>query len=150
MGMGADIQPLFLSLYFPMNTRLGENRAATAYAWKSLYDLGVPLGGGSDSPIASLNPLEAIYWAVTRQTPEGYPRGGFHPEQRLSVEEALAIYTAEAAYLAFDEHERGTVEPGKLADFTILTKNIFRIPPREILDTRVYQTWVDGKLVYQL
>jgi predicted amidohydrolase YtcJ len=150
LGMGADIQPLFLSLYFSMNTRLGEKRAATAYAWKTLRDLGIPLGGGSDSPISPFDPLEAIYWAVTRQTPEGYPRGGFHPEQRLDVAEALTIYTAGAAYLAFDEHERGTVEPGKLADFTVLTKDIFQIPPREILDTQVYQTWVDGKPVYQL
>jgi predicted amidohydrolase YtcJ len=66
------------------------------------------------------------------------------------VAEALSIYTAGGAYLAFEEHERGTVEPGKLADFVVLTKDIFRIPPREILDTQVYQTWVDGKLAYQL
>jgi predicted amidohydrolase YtcJ len=149
LGICADIQPFFLSLYFPMSARLGEKRALTAYAWKSLYDLGIPLAGGSDSPVAPFDPLQAIYWAVTRQTPDGYPGGGFHPEQRLGVEEALAIYTAGAAYLAFEENERGAVEGGKLADFTVLTKNILRVPPKEILDTQVYQTWVDGKLVYQ-
>ncbi|MDR2144143.1 MAG: amidohydrolase [Treponema sp.] len=149
LGLCADIHPFFLIFYFSMNTRLGENRAATAYAWKSLYDLGIPLAGGSDSPVAPFNPLEAIYWAVTRQTPGGYPDGGFHPEQRLGVAEALGIYTAGAAYLAFDEHQRGTVEPGKLADFTVLTKNILRVDPGEILDTGVYQTWVNGELVYQ-
>jgi predicted amidohydrolase YtcJ len=144
LGLCADIQPTFLLHHFAMGGRLGP-RTETAYAWKTLLELGIPLGGGSDSPIDTFDPLFGIYCAVTRQDRNGSPEGGHTPGQRLTVQEAVNLYTSGSAYLAFEEHEKGTVEPGKLADFAVLSRDIFAVPPREILDTRVEMTWVDGK-----
>jgi predicted amidohydrolase YtcJ len=144
LGLCADIQPTFLLHHFTMEGRLGA-RTDTAYAWKTLLDLGVPLGGGSDSPIDTFDPLFGIYCAVTRQDRNGNPAGGHTPSQRLSVREAVDLYTSGSARLAFEENVKGTLEPGKLADFVALTRDIFTIPPEEILNTRVAMTWVDGK-----
>jgi predicted amidohydrolase YtcJ len=148
LGLCADIQPVFLLHHFAMSGRLGA-RTETAYAWKTLLELGIPLGGGSDSPIDTFDPLFGIYCAVTRQDRNGSPEGGHTPRQRLTVQEAVNLYTSGAARLAFEENEKGTVEPGKLADFAVLTRDIFTVPPHEILETRVSMTWVDGKLAYQ-
>ncbi|MDR2175911.1 MAG: amidohydrolase [Synergistaceae bacterium] len=147
LGLCADIQPAFLLHHFTMSGRLGP-RTETAYAWKTLLDLGISLGGGSDSPIDTFDPLFGIYCAVTRQDRNGSPEGGHTPGQRLTVEEAVKLYTSGSARLAFEENEKGTVEPGKLADFAVLTRDIFTVPPREILETRAAMTWVDGKLAF--
>ena len=145
LGLCADIQPSFLIQHFAMPDRLGA-RTATAYAWKTLLDLGIPLGGGSDSPIDTYDPLYGIYCAVTRQDRDGNPPDGHSPLERLSIEEAVNLYTRGSAYLAFEENEKGTLEPGKLADLVVLTRDIFTLPPKEILSAQVAMTWVNGVL----
>jgi predicted amidohydrolase YtcJ len=145
LGLCADIQPSFLIHHFAMPDRLGA-RTATAYAWKTLLRLGIPLGGGSDSPIDTYDPLYGIHCAVNRQDRDGNPPDGHSPGERLSVQEAVNLYTRGSAALAFEENEKGTLEPGKLADFVVLTRDIFTIPPREILDTHIAMTWVNGSM----
>jgi len=90
-------------------------------------------------------PLPAIYCAVTRMTPGGTPPGGWHPEGRISVEAALRHFTRDGAYASFDEGVRGTLAPGKLADFVVLSRDILSIPPAEILNTRVLLTVMGGR-----
>jgi hypothetical protein len=129
--------------------RIGHERARSSYAWKSMLDAGARLAFGSDWPVAPLDPLSGIYAAVTRATLDGkYPAGWF-PEERLTVEEALRAYTLGAAYAAFQEKEKGTISPGKLADVVVLSDDLFRIPPERIKDVRVEITIVGGRVVYK-
>ncbi len=129
--------------------RIGHERARSSYAWKSMLDAGARLAFGSDWPVAPLDPLSGIYAAVTRATLDGKNPGGWFPEQRLTVEEALRAYTLGAAYAAFQEKEKGTISPGKLADVVVLSEDLFRIPPERIKDVRVEITLVGGRVVYQ-
>ena len=129
--------------------RIGHERARSSYAWKSMLDAGARLAFGSDWPVAPLDPLLGIYAAVTRATLDGKNPGGWFPEQRLTVEEALRAYTLGAAYAAFQEKEKGTVSPGKLADVVVLSDDLFQIPPERIKDVRVEVTIVGGRVVYQ-
>lgn len=129
--------------------RIGEARARTSYAWRSMLDAGAPLAFGTDWPVAPLNSLLGVYAAVTRATLDGKHPGGWFPEQRLTVEEALRAYTQGSAYAAFEENEKGTIAPGKLADLVVLSDDLFSIPPARIKDVRVVLTVVGGKVVYQ-
>lgn len=129
--------------------RIGESRCSFAYAWRSLLDSGVRIPGGSDAPVESVAPLPGIYAAVTRQDRAGRPAGGWHPEQRASREEALRMFTIDAAYAAFEEDVKGSLAAGKLADMVVLSKNIMTIPAPEILDTKVEMTILGGKVVYE-
>ena len=129
--------------------RIGHERARSSYAWKSMLDAGARLAFGSDWPVAPLDPLSGIYAAVTRATLDGKNPGGWFPEQRLTVEEAFRAYTLGAAYAAFQEKEKGTISPGKLADVVVLSEDLFRIPPERIKDVRVEITLVGGRVVYQ-
>lgn len=129
--------------------RVGSERIKGAYAWRSFLDDGNRLPLGSDFPVESPNPLWGIYAAVTRQDNKGWPQGGWYPEQRMSVLEAVKGFTIEAAYAGFAEDELGTIETGKLADFTVLDKDIFVIPHSEILRTTVTHTIVGGEIVYE-
>ncbi|MCH8300855.1 MAG: amidohydrolase family protein, partial [Candidatus Marinimicrobia bacterium] len=106
--------------------------------------------GGSDSPVESLNPLWGIYSAVTRQDHEGYPEGGWQPEERMTMEEAVKMFSAWAAYASFEEDLKGTIEVGKLADFTILSKDIFKEDPRVLLETKVLMTVIGGEIMYDI
>lgn len=128
--------------------RLGPSRLAGAYAWRSLIDAGSVIPGGSDFPVESPSPLLGFYAAITRQDAAGNPEGGWRPEQRMTREEALRSYTLWAAYAAFEEQSRGSIEPGKLADLVVLTDDIMRIPPEEILRTGVSMTIVGGEIVF--
>jgi hypothetical protein len=130
--------------------RLGQERAKSSYAWRSMLDAGVPLAFGSDWPVAPLSPILGIYAAVTRATLDGKHPDGWYPEQRLSVEEALRAYTQGAAYAAFEEAEKGSIAPGKLGDIVVLSDDLFTIPPTKIKDTRVDMTIVGGKIVYKV
>jgi len=114
-----------------------------------MLDAGARLAFGSDWPVAPLDPLSGIYAAVTRATLDGKNPGGWFPEQRLTVEEALRAYTLGAAYAAFQETEKGTISPGKLADVVVLSDDLFRIAPERIKDVRVEITILGGRLVYQ-
>jgi predicted amidohydrolase YtcJ len=129
--------------------RVGEQRTRYAYAWRSLLDTGVRIPGGSDAPVESVAPLPGIYAAVSRQDRQGWPEGGWHPEQGVSREQALRMFTIDAAYAAFEEEIKGSLAEGKLADMVVLSKDILTIPPREILRTSVEMTILGGKIVYQ-
>ncbi|HMF90387.1 MAG TPA: amidohydrolase [Candidatus Angelobacter sp.] len=130
--------------------RVGPIRIKGAYAWRSLLKTGVHLPLSSDFPGETLNPFYGIYAAITRQDPNGSPDGGWHPEQRLTIEEALRGYTREAAYAEFAEKQKGSLEPGKLADLIVLDKDIRSLAstPKELLSIRVMKTFVGGRLVY--
>jgi len=129
--------------------RIGHERARTSYAWRSMLDAGAALAFGSDWPVAPLDPLSGIYAAVTRATLDGRNPGGWFPEQRLTVEEALRAYTQGCAYAAFEEKDKGTISPGKFADLDVLSEDLFRIPPERIKGARVEITIVGGRVVYQ-
>lgn len=136
-----------------MEERIGYERCKGAYAFRSLLDNGAILSFGSDWPGTSaalyhVHPKYSIYAAVSRKTIEGEPEGGWFPEQRITVEEAIEAYTINNAFAAFDEDIRGSVEEGKLADFTVFDRNLLEIPHPEILDTEVVMTIVDGKVVF--
>jgi predicted amidohydrolase YtcJ len=127
---------------------LGPERTATSYVWKDMLEEGVILAGGSDFPIEVLAPLWGLQRVVTRQELDGTPPGGWHPEQRLTIEEALRSMTISAAYNVWMEDTVGSLEAGKLADFVLFDKDILTIDPHEIARTCVHQTWVGGRLVY--
>ena len=131
--------------------RLGESRGSHAYIWRNLVDMGVHLCFGTDWPAVDLaepDPLKQIFAAVTRTTPQEYGRPVWHPEQRLSVAEAIRSYTLESAYAEFMEHRKGSITPGKLADLCVLSDNVLEPPPARILETEVKMTIFDGEVVY--
>jgi predicted amidohydrolase YtcJ len=128
--------------------RIGRHRAAGAYAWRSLRNSGVIIPNGSDFPVESTNPLVSFHSFVTRQDAEGWPDGGWFPEQRLTREEALKSVTIWPATAAFMEDQAGSIEVGKLADFVILDRDIMQVRAEEILDVRVLRTVVGGRSVY--
>jgi predicted amidohydrolase YtcJ len=128
--------------------RIGAVRSRTTYAFKSFLDAGVRVCFGSDWTVAPLDPIQGVYAAVTRATLDGKQPGGWCPEQRLTVEEAVRCYTVNNAFAAFEEHLKGTLEPGKMADMVVLSENIFSVPPAEIRNVRVKMTVVDGEVVY--
>ena len=129
--------------------RLDEKRLKGTYAFRSLLDSGAVLAFGSDSPVAPLNPLLGVYAAVTRRTLDDKNPNGWIPEQKISVEETVRAFTWGSAYGEFQENVKGTLEPGKLADFVILSDDIFKIDPVKIRDARVLTTVVDGRVVYE-
>lgn len=128
--------------------RIGPERIKTTYAFRTFLDHGVKLALGTDWTVAPLNPMLTIYAAVTRATLDGKHPNGWVPEQKLTVEEAVRAYTAGSAYAEFQERDKGTISPGKLADVVILGRNIFQIPPAEIKDVQVETTIMGGRLVY--
>jgi predicted amidohydrolase YtcJ len=130
--------------------RIGAGRCTSSYAYRSLLDAQVRIAFGSDWSVAPLSPLQGIDAAVNRRTLDGKHPEGWFPEQRISVREAIEAYTISAAYAAFHEKDRGTLEPGKLADFTVLSKDILDPTQRDqIANTEVLLTVVGGRTVYQ-
>jgi len=127
---------------------IGAERIKTTYAFKSLSDANTILSFGSDWAVAPASPLQGIYAAVTRRTLDDKNPGGWVPEQKITVEQALIAYTKNAAYASFDENLKGSLEVGKLADFVILGENLFTIDPTTINKVDVLQTYVAGKLVF--
>jgi predicted amidohydrolase YtcJ len=128
--------------------RVGPKRVKGAYAWRRFLSAGVPVANGSDFPVEEPNPLRGFYAAITRQDHQGKPEGGWFPDQRMTREEALKSWTLTGAYAAFEEEAKGSLVAGKLADFVMLSKDIMRVPPPEILQTRVLMTVLGGKSVY--
>ena len=129
--------------------RLGSERLRGAYAWRSFRDAGVHLAFGSDFPVEQVDPLLGFYAAVTRQDADGWPEGGWRPDERLPREDALHAFTIDAAYAAFQEDDLGSLEPGKRADFVILSRDVMTIPAPEILETEVVATYLDGEPIYE-
>jgi predicted amidohydrolase YtcJ len=151
LGVSPSMQAIHMSSDRPWAIdRLGKKRIEEgAYVWRSLIDSGAVLMNGTDAPVEPVNPLASFYASVSRQTLSGTPDGGYEPDQRLSREDALKAYTINNAYGAFEEKFKGSIEIGKVADFTILSKDIMKIPLEEILTTEVEYTIVNGKIVYQ-
>jgi len=129
-------------------SRIGHDRASRTYAFRTFLDHGVRLAFGTDWEVAPLDPLLTIYAAVTRATLDGKNPNGWFPEQKLSVAEAIEAYTMGSAYAEFQEKEKGSITPGKLADIVLLSEDIFSIPPEKIREVRVLKTFVGGKLVF--
>ncbi|SDL54512.1 hypothetical protein SAMN04488034_10586 [Salinimicrobium catena] len=128
--------------------RLGEDREKGAYAFKQLLDQAGVIALGTDFPIEEVNPFLTFYAAVARKDLQEYPEGGYMPEQALSREETLKGMTIWAAFSNFEEDEKGSIEPGKFADFVILDRDIMEVPENEIPQTKVRATYLDGKKVY--
>ncbi len=129
--------------------RVGEQRTTFAYAWRTLLDSGVRMPGGSDAPVESVKPLWGIYSAVTRQDHDPGDAAPWHPEQLVTREEALRMFTIDAAYGAFEEDLKGSLEVGKLADMVVLSRDIMTIAAPEILETAVLTTILGGRIVYE-
>ncbi len=153
LGIIASTQPMFASpdatVLENFAVLLGPERASHADSFRIFDDAGIVQAFGSDWGVFPFEPLPAIYTAVTRMTPEGTPPGGWYPAGDISVEAALRHYTRDGAYAAFDEGIRGTLAPGKLADFVVLSKDILTILPAEILTTKVLLTVMGGRDTYR-
>jgi predicted amidohydrolase YtcJ len=128
--------------------RLGHDRARFSYAWRSFLDHVVTLAFGTDWPVAPLNPMLGLYAAVTRATLDGKNPDGWIPEEKITLPEAVEAYTLGSAFAEFQEHEKGSVAPGKLADLVILSDNIFDLKPETIRNVKVETTIVAGKVIY--
>lgn len=153
LGVIASMQPLHA---YPDEDTLrvwagnnGPDRASRAWVWNSIAKAGGHLAFGSDWNVVTLNPWEGLQMAVTRQTTEGTPEGGWHPQERVTLAQAVEAYTLGAAYAGRREKTEGSIEPGKLADLIIVSQNIFEIDPHAIAKTKVVKTIVGGRVVYQ-
>ena len=155
LGVVAEVQPFHLSDDMRwMEERIGRERTKGAYAFKSIQASGAVLCFGTDWPGTSaseypINPMLGLYAAVTRQTVTGQPPEGWFPDERISIAEAIKAYTYNTAYANFEETTKGSIEVGKLADLTVLSKNLLKIAPKEYLTTDAVYTIVGGKVVYQ-
>ncbi len=129
--------------------RLGEKRIKEgAYMWQDLLQSGIPIVNGTDVPVEPLNPIASFYASVSRKTLKGMPDGGYEPEQKMTREQALKSYTLDAAYGAFEEEIKGSISPGKLADFTIYDQDLMTVAEDQLLDTEVVMTIFNGKVVF--
>ena len=154
LGIVAEVQPFHLSDDMRwMEERIGLERTKGAYAFKSIQASGAVLSFGTDWPGTSaseypINPMLGLYAAVTRQTVTGQPAAGWFPNERISIEEAIRAYTYNTAYANFEEKIKGSIEVGKFADLTVLSKNLLKVAPKEFLTTETLYTIVNGKIVY--
>lgn len=150
LGIIPSMQPSHAigDLFFAPS-RLGISRLAGAYAWQSFIKSGVVVPGGSDAPVERGEPMIEFYAAVARKDQKGFSAEGWHPEEALTREQALKMFTIWPAYAAFEEKLRGSIEVGKLADLTIFSADIMRIPEAEILQTRCVMTVIGGEIVYE-
>jgi predicted amidohydrolase YtcJ len=151
-GTIASMQPTHETSDWKMaQARMGMERLGGAYAWRTMLANGVPLAFGSDYPVESPNPFPGLAAAVSREDAQGQPPGGWMPEQRLTLQQALAAFTRTAAYAGFAEDRLGSLEPGHYADFLFLDRDIFAgATPQQIRDTRVVETWMNGERVWPL
>ena len=150
LGIIPSMQPSHAigDLFFAPS-RLGIRRLAGAYAWQSFVKSGVVVPGGSDAPVERGEPMIEFYAAVARKDQKGFSAEGWHPEETLTREQALKMFTLWPAYAAFQEKQRGSIEAGKLADLTVLSADIMTIPELEILKTRCVMTVIAGETVYE-
>ena len=142
------VQPHNLILDIHMIERSVGERGRWTYAYRSMLDAGIPLIMSSDAPVCSPRPLVGIHAAVTRQRRDGTPEGGWYPEERITVEEAVRAYTLSAAEANGVAHELGSVSPGKRGDLVVLDRDIFAVDPMEIIETAVDMTVFDGRVVF--
>jgi hypothetical protein len=150
LGLIASMQPSHaIGDFFFAPSRLGEARLKGAYAWQTFFRLGVPVAGGTDAPVERGEPMIEFYAAVARKSLDGRSAPDWHPEEKLTREQALRIFTWFPAYAAFEEDRHGSLQAGKAGDFTILDHDIMKIPEAEILNTRNLMTIIGGQIVYQ-
>jgi predicted amidohydrolase YtcJ len=128
--------------------RIGAQRLEGTYAFRSLLDAGAHVTFGSDWPVATLDPMTGIYAAVTRRTLDGANPNGWQPQEKITVTEALRAYTAENAWAGFQEGRVGVLKSGALADFAVLSRDLFSTPPAQIADIKVVRTVVGGRDVF--
>ena len=149
-GLIASMQPSHAigDLFFAP-ARLGMDRLGGAYAWNTLLENGTVIAGGSDAPVEVGSPLIEFYAAVARKSLKGESGEGWHPEQAISREQALALFTSAAAFASFQEDDLGTIEPGKLADFTVFDRDLMTVPEAEILEARAVMTMIGGEIVWR-
>ncbi|MDW7668148.1 MAG: amidohydrolase [Bacillota bacterium] len=146
----AYIQPVFIDRDMHiLESRLDKDKISKTYNWKTFFDMGIHASGGSDAPVEDMDVISNIYHAVARKDKSGFPIGGWLPEQKLSLTEALKLFTIEGAYASFEENVKGTLEKGKLADIVILSEDLYNLKEEEILKAKVLMTVMDGKIVYE-
>lgn len=145
----AYIQPIFLNYDLHIvEKRVGKALASTSYAFKTMLDKGIKVALGTDCPVEEINPLPNIYCAVTRCDLQGFPQGGWNPQEKLSIYEAIYAYTLGGAYTSFEEHLKGSLTENKLADMVVLNENPFTVAVDNLKDIEVLMTIVGGKIVY--
>jgi len=151
LGVIASMQPTHCTTDMRFcEVRVGKERSKNAYIWKTLLNNGAKIAFGSDWPVEPLDPMRGLYSGVTRKNIEfGYPEGGWFPEQKLTMAETITLFTLRSAYASFEENIKGSLEPGKLADMVVLSKDVFTVDPKEILTTEALYTILGGKIVYQ-
>jgi predicted amidohydrolase YtcJ len=155
MKIVAEVQPYHTSDDMRwMEERIGRDRSRGAYAFRRLWDSGATVSFGSDSPGTNasryyLNPMLGLYAAVTRKTLSGQPEGGWFPQEKISIEQAIKAYTLNTAYAGFEEDIKGSLTAGKLMDFVVLSDNLLTMDPDDIKDVTVLTTVVGGKVVYE-
>lgn len=149
-GLCADIQPPFTASDYPIvDARVGVERSDWSYVWRTMAEAGIPLGGGSDSPVETMNPIWGIDCAVNRTDLTHLPVKGWHASQCLTVPQAISLYTRGSAYTEFSEHRKGQIAEGMLADFIVLSEDIFEVETRRIRDIQVLETYVGGRPVLE-
>lgn len=149
LGVIANVQPSFVMTDHPIVEKaVGKERAHYSYTWRTLLEEGIHTSFSSDAPIESFNPLYGIYAAVNRKNLEGKPNGGWNPEQIVDVNKAIYAFTMGSAYMNFEENIKGSISSEKLADFIVLSEDIFNIPSEKIKDIKVIAAYVNGKRVY--
>jgi predicted amidohydrolase YtcJ len=152
LGVVASVQPahgLPPDPAGPWGANLGPERTARGWMSGSLAKAGAPLAYGSDWPVVSLDPMRGIFVAVNRTSFEGEPAGGWVPDERLSLRDAIRAFTSGAAWASFDELRKGTLERDMLADIVILSNDLFSLPPDRLLDAEVVMTIMDGTVVFR-
>lgn len=150
MDVVASVQPVFIGTDWSVaERRWGAKRRSSAYGWKTLLDHGIRLQFGSDAPVEPNAPILGLQAAVLRQTPDLKPEGGWRPEERLSLEEALSGFSATAAWTAGREDRMGSLKPGNLADLTVFEKDLSAMPPEEWPEVGVQMTVIDGEIVFE-
>ena len=146
----AFVQPVFLDYDMHIvEPRVGKEKASTSYAFNTLTEMGVHTSFGTDCPVERFDTLANIYHAVTRKDKKGFPEGGYNPDEKMSVYDAVRSYTIESAYCSREENVKGTLSTGKYADLVVLSEDIFEIESEEIINAKVLMTIVDGKIVYE-
>jgi predicted amidohydrolase YtcJ len=151
LGVIASMQPSHASDDMRWaDARLGPERVQGAYAWHWFLDAGVPLAFGSDFPVEIVNPFYGLYAALTRQDEQGSPPNGWHPDQRMALDEALRAFTAGSAFAAFEENKVGVLKVGMRGDVTVVDRDLFAVRPVDVLHAVVTETIVEGEISYQL
>ncbi len=144
-----SMQPSHCTSDMPwLDDRIGNSRLPLISRWQSFLNLGLKIPGGSDCPIETGNPLFEFYAAITRQDHEGFPKGGWQPQEKINPLDALKMFTSWAAYGGFDENRRGKIDIGYDADLTVLSDNLLTINPKEVLNLKINYTIINGKIVY--